>query len=124
MQELSLATRLQIEQAEWGELPTDNWDDYPWADEIRYTIDHVPFDVIMENPEFFAYVPDDLEREEALSFFDEHPVEAFEAWVSDLDDRSFQGISDALRVLRSAIVRFHAERDARINMIDILAELE
>jgi hypothetical protein len=102
------AVEIAIEWAEEGTSPYD-WDNFPAAD-IRY-------------------IPTDMEEEEALDFFDNHPIEAFEAWVSDLDDRSFQSISDALRVLRSAIIRFHAEQDAtmetlRINMIDILAELE
>ena len=61
--------------------------------------------------DLIAFVPSDMDQAEGIDFFDSHPIDAFEAWVQDLDDTSFCEISRALTTLRSAIVRSHAEKN-------------
>jgi hypothetical protein len=111
--------QLEADTPSWGSPNGDTA-----MQDSAYQVDEMEVESFPAWTDMVRYVPSEMEEQEALDFFDAHPVEAFEAWVSDLDDRSFQSISDALRVLRSAIIRFHAEQDARINMIDILAEIE
>lgn len=97
------AREIEITACEWAEGP-DSWDACPWADEIRY-------------------VPTDMEEAEALAFFDQSPVEAFEAWVCDLGDRDFWEVARALATLRQTVVRYNAERadhDPVVAVRDIL----
>lgn len=57
-----------------------------------------------------GFVPRDLTERQSHEFLDTHPIEAFEAWVCDLDGASFSQICSALEVMHRMIHRYHAEK--------------
>jgi hypothetical protein len=81
------------------------WD--PWTDEV-------------------SFAPTIEDQAKAATLFNQDPVEPFEAWVESLPDCDFVTISRALTTLRSAIQRYHAEKNewdpTVVTIEDILGE--
>ena len=85
------AREIAIEEAELGEGP-EGWP--AWADEIRYTVTEADE---REASQLFG------ELEDALD------VAEFEAWLSGLQSERFRQVSQAIDVLRSALVEYRAD---------------
>ena len=85
------AREIAIEACERGEGP-DTWD--AWTDEVRDE-------------------PTDRDRREASQLFgeleDALDVAEFEAWLSGLQSERFRQVSQAIDVLRSALVEYRAD---------------
>jgi hypothetical protein len=126
MQELSLATQIQIEQAEMGELPNDNWDNYPWVDQITYTtLD--PVDPAFDAEERQIFFEQELrghelmepytvqEMAEASEMFgelqDDQDIEEFEEWIESITSTRYFQIRSAIEVIRSALTDYQSDLD-------------
>ena len=87
------AVEIAIQACERGEGP-DTWDACPWADEVRYE-------------------PTDQDRREASQLFgeleDDLDVAEFEAWLENLHQERFRQVSQAIDVLRSALIDYRAD---------------
>lgn len=96
------AVEIEIRAAEWGESPYQTWDECPWSDRVSYTVN---------------------DQAEAAVLFGTDPVEAFQDFVCDLDDQAFCEVTRAIRTLREAVTRYHAEKsehDPVVTVQDIL----